>query len=204
MRIVAQLRIKNALLYQAVQKCGSQSALARYLGVTPPTIGSWLNFKNLPKFRSHCSPKRRRRYEELDAALVALIGYGLEEIFPEELEANQNEIAQAAKRDIQTDVPIENLIQAGAIPQLPPSPFDQVKINERSSAIETALSYLTPREADVIKLRFGLNDEEQCYTLKEVGEMFAVRPERIRAIEAKALRNLRKNYSAKILRDYWP
>ena len=52
------------------------------------------------------------------------------------------------------------------------------------------LSTLTPREEKVIKMRFGLEDGSE-HTLEEVGQSFAVTRERIRQIEAKALRKLR-------------
>ena len=55
---------------------------------------------------------------------------------------------------------------------------------------EALLKTLTPREERVIKMRFGLVDGNE-HTLEEVGQMFAVTRERIRQIEAKALRKLR-------------
>ena len=54
-----------------------------------------------------------------------------------------------------------------------------------------ALRTLTPREEQVIKMRFGLKDGSK-HTLNEVAQSFAVTPERIRQIEAKALRKLRQ------------
>lgn len=56
--------------------------------------------------------------------------------------------------------------------------------------IDTVLKTLTPREEAVIRLRFGLEDG-RCHTLEQVGEQFQVTRERIRQIEAKALRKLR-------------
>ena len=63
------------------------------------------------------------------------------------------------------------------------------------------LNTLTPREADVLKLRFGLADGRQR-TLEEVGRRFNITRERIRQIEAKALRKLRHPSRSKILKDY--
>lgn len=65
----------------------------------------------------------------------------------------------------------------------------------------TALHKLTPREEKVIRLRYGLDDGKQR-TLEEVGKEFNVTRERIRQIEAKALRKLRQPSKSKKLRDY--
>ncbi len=67
--------------------------------------------------------------------------------------------------------------------------------------IATALSTLTPREAKVLSLRFGLEDGHPR-TLEEVGKEFNVTRERIRQIEAKALRKLRHPNRSKRLRDF--
>jgi RNA polymerase primary sigma factor len=66
---------------------------------------------------------------------------------------------------------------------------------------ESALKTLTPREEQVLKMRFGLEDGSER-TLEEVGRRFSVTRERIRQIEAKALRKLRQCSHRRILRDY--
>jgi RNA polymerase sigma factor rpoD len=67
--------------------------------------------------------------------------------------------------------------------------------------LEEVMNTLTPREAKVLKLRFGLEDGKSR-TLEEVGKEFNVTRERIRQIEAKALRKLRHPSRSKKLRDY--
>jgi RNA polymerase primary sigma factor len=64
-----------------------------------------------------------------------------------------------------------------------------INLNLRSQTAQV-LKSLTPREEKVIKMRFGLEDGSE-HTLEEVGQSFAVTRERIRQIEAKALRKLR-------------
>ena len=63
------------------------------------------------------------------------------------------------------------------------------------------LAFLTEREREVLEMRFGLNDGKD-HTLEEVGKRFGVTRERIRQIEAKALRKLRHPSRSKSLRDY--
>ena len=67
--------------------------------------------------------------------------------------------------------------------------------------IDDALNKLTPRERDVLRMRFGL-DDGYSRTLEEVGRYFKVTRERIRQIEAKALKKLRHPNRSKKLRDY--
>jgi len=69
--------------------------------------------------------------------------------------------------------------------------------------IEALLSSLTPREARVLQLRFGLMDG-QSHTLEEVGEKFGVTRERIRQIQTKAIRRLRNPTRSRRLKDYLP
>ena len=67
--------------------------------------------------------------------------------------------------------------------------------------MEDVLDSLTDRERRVLELRFGL-DDGRCRTLEEVGKEFGVTRERIRQIEAKALRKLRHPSRSKKLKDY--
>ena len=63
------------------------------------------------------------------------------------------------------------------------------------------LHTLTPREAEVLRLRFGIGDGTE-HTLEEVGKAFNVTRERIRQIESKALRKLRHPTRARLLKPY--
>ena len=67
--------------------------------------------------------------------------------------------------------------------------------------IETVLKTLTPRERNVLQMRFGLDDAQEK-TLKEIGDMFNLTRERIRQIEAKALKKLEDPKRNHILREY--
>ena len=70
-----------------------------------------------------------------------------------------------------------------------------------NNEISNVLLTLTEREEKVIRLRFGLEDGKSR-TLEEVGQMFGVTRERIRQIEAKALRKLRHPSRSRKLKDY--
>ncbi len=81
------------------------------------------------------------------------------------------------------------------------SPADAVMSITLSEQTRSVLSTLTPREEKVLRMRFGIG-EKSDHTLEEVGQDFFVTRERIRQIEAKALRKLRHPSRAKLLKSY--
>ena len=82
-----------------------------------------------------------------------------------------------------------------------PEPVDAAAKQLLKEQVQNALSVLTERERQVLEMRFGLHDGKD-YTLEEVGRFFQVTRERIRQIEAKALRKLRHPTRSRHLRDY--
>lgn len=82
-----------------------------------------------------------------------------------------------------------------------PAPAESVAQNMLTEEIGEILDQLTPREARILRLRYGLQDGESR-TLKEVGEMFGLSRERIRQLEKEALRKLRHPNFAGHLRQY--
>ncbi len=82
-----------------------------------------------------------------------------------------------------------------------PSPDKDLMLESLRTEIERALNTLTPREADVIKLYFGLNGNHMM-TLEEIGETFDLTRERVRQIKEKAIRRLKHTSRSKILKSY--
>jgi RNA polymerase primary sigma factor len=82
-----------------------------------------------------------------------------------------------------------------------PGPADETSKQLLREQMKDILDSLTPRERNVLRLRFGLEDG-QSRTLEEVGQKFGVTRERVRQIEAKALRKLRHPTRSRYLRDY--
>lgn len=81
------------------------------------------------------------------------------------------------------------------------SPVDKTTAESLKEATNSVLSTLTAREAKVLRMRFGIH-MNQDHTLEEVGKQFDVTRERIRQIEAKALRKLRHPSRADSLRSF--
>jgi len=82
-----------------------------------------------------------------------------------------------------------------------PSPMEVTYKSMLRDKIDEVLNTLSPREARILRLRFGL-DNGRSYTLEEVGQKFGLTRERIRQIEGKALRQLRHPQKARQLKDY--
>lgn len=82
-----------------------------------------------------------------------------------------------------------------------PNPSDSAYNKLLKERIEKLLNTLTPREARILRLRFGFQNGH-CYTLEEVGRKFGLTRERIRQIEGRALRRLRHPLRSRKLRDY--
>ncbi len=83
-----------------------------------------------------------------------------------------------------------------------PGPADATSNTLLAEALSEILGTLTDREADVLRLRFGMYDGK-THTLEEVGQIFGVTRERIRQIENKAIRKLRHPSRAKKIRDFY-
>jgi RNA polymerase primary sigma factor len=131
---------------------------------------------------------------------AAEIGKGIE-IPPEKV----REIVKVAQLPISLESPIgeeedshlsDFIEDRNALP-----PVDAASKQLLKEQIDDVLSSLTPRERRVLRLRFGLEDG-RSRTLEEVGKEFSVTRERIRQIEAKALRKLRHPSRSRRLRDY--
>jgi RNA polymerase primary sigma factor len=82
------------------------------------------------------------------------------------------------------------------------SPDDGVLNHNLQEVTNSALQLLSPREQQIVRMRYGLNEAGKEYTLQEVGEVFQVTRERIRQIEEKALLKLRSPYPSNKLLDF--
>jgi len=125
-----------------------------------------------------------------------------------ELDMDVDEVAEALKisgRHISVDAPFsqgeENRLLDVLQNEEQPSPDYGLMSLSLQNDIERALSTLTEREAEVIKLYFGLN-KEHSLTLEEIGEKFNLTRERVRQIKEKAIRRLRHASRSRNLRTY--
>lgn len=113
-------------------------------------------------------------------------------------------ILQVSQPAVSLETPIgdeeDNEIGSYVVDENSPSPAQITYENILRERVEEVLSTLSPREARVLRLRFGLG-QDRAYTLEEVGQKFGLTRERIRQIEGKALRQLRQPGRARRLND---
>ncbi len=119
--------------------------------------------------------------------------------------AKVNRIMRAMEEPMSLDSPVgnEDSSQLGDFieDEDAPEPMDAAACEMLRESVKNALAVLSERERQVLELRFGLVDGKD-HTLEEVGQYFNVTRERIRQIEAKALRKLRHPTRSRHLRDY--
>ncbi|MCI5771648.1 MAG: RNA polymerase sigma factor RpoD [Clostridiales bacterium] len=120
-------------------------------------------------------------------------------------ESKVREIIKTAQEPVSLETPIgeeeDSHLGDFVMDETTPAPADAASHALMKEQLWDVLDTLTPREEKVLRLRFGLDDGHQR-TLEEVGREFHVTRERIRQIEAKALRKLRHPSRSKKLKDY--
>ena len=183
-----EIKIKNNYLYEKMQEQGISTAaeLARVVGLGPSVIGDILNLKVTPY-------TNKGTVRSSIQSLCDFFSCNPEDLFPAQHIFDPLTVNQGAIQANIGELMSSNLLESAHNPDL------LVEITEQKEALEKTLDQLTSREKKVLEVRYGLGDEEAC-TLKEAGIKFGVRAERIRQIEAKALRKLRHPDRTKHLR----
>ena len=120
-------------------------------------------------------------------------------------EAEVKESMKNAGRHISMDAPLiqdeDNTMYDVLKSEEAPTPETELLYESLRKEIDRAISTLTPREADVVRLYFGLNGSHPM-TLEEIGEKFDLTRDRVRQIKEKAIRRLKHTSRSKILKSY--
>jgi RNA polymerase primary sigma factor len=115
------------------------------------------------------------------------------------------EALKVSNRHISMDAPIkpdeDNTLYDVLLAPDSVSPDTELLDDSLRKEIERSLSTLSPREADIIKLYYGLNGEPP-YSLEEIGKLFNLTRERVRQINEKAIKRLKHTYRSRILRNF--
>ena len=174
-RLGLRLSAFNWHLWQQRQKMGlSQKSLSLLISKDVQWVSRVETLRQKPS---------REEAEELASALSTTV----EELFPLEV---LDRYSSQLPSTVRFAIPATVLLLPSSEPEAPIQIDEAINQSELQQVIQNALSTLAPRERKVLELRFGL--EDGCSrTLEETGREFHVANERIRQIEAKALRKLR-------------
>ena len=151
-----------------------------------------------------------KRFEQRDLKIVALelfqpTAEEIAETIGEMTATRVREILKIAQDTTSLETPVgdedDSMLGDFIADTSQPTPIEAASRELLKENIEEVLSSLTDREARVLRMRFGL-DSRNPMTLEEVGREFGVTRERIRQIEAKALRKLKHPSRRKKLQDY--
>ena len=136
------------------------------------------------------------------------IALELDLLTPDETQAIRTSVRAGERLDPMLDrqwrraaVKVRRILRIAQEPMSLETPAEAASQQLLREQVRSALAVLTDREREVLEMRFGLKDG-QDHTLEEVGQYFHVTRERIRQIEAKALRKLRHPTRSRALRDY--
>jgi len=184
-------------LFEAISRVMRvQRTLTQQLGRAPTTEEVAIEVGYLPAVDVEAILRAHSEEQPLDAALQHRLDSAMQKV---------DRVLRSAEEPISIDGPIgdEDSSSLGDFieDEDAPSPLDSATREMLRAQVRNALNLLSDREREVLELRFGLKDGKD-HTLEEVSVFFDVTRERIRQIEAKALRKLRHPSRSKQLRDY--
>ena len=200
--VTAIAKLKHADLWAAAKQMGSQAALARHLGIQQSELGQWINLQRVPPAK----PVGTRWTEDfickLEGKLAALTGKSWDELFPDSLR-NNAEFLDCSKTIERTTtleaIALENYAAASQERLLGYTTNGETK-TEQHDEIQKVLNTLKHREKEILKARFGFDGEP--HSLEETGQIFKITKERVRQIEAHAIRKLQQPSRSQPLLKY--
>ncbi len=181
-----EIRVKNGPLYRAIK--GAYPSVARFCkahGLNQVLVGEFLNLKR-------CPVNRYGEWLPVVQRIADALGELPDDLFPEHLQI------RLERNKAATELNREQLLEVMEASD----PFAVLQRNDMSRVVHGVLGDLMPREAEVLRMRFGIGVQKDEMTLDECAEAFGVTRERIRQIESKALRKLRHPKSTGMLAEF--
>ena len=189
------VRVKNNLLLEKIEEAGydSISEFSRACGVAQTTVGHFVNMQKSP-INSH-----NGEYSQAFMKIVDFLKCMPEDVFPEKL---MDKKIKGYKKEFKIDA--DDLVSS--LRSLTIEPEKKMIMDQAEQNFKTLLKEkISSREYEILKMRFGLDGSEK-YTLEEVGEKFNLSGERVRSIEAGAMRKFKSpstfRQTRSILEDY--
>jgi transcriptional regulator with XRE-family HTH domain len=181
-------KIKHGILYEFLKSKGwNQADLARNLGVTPNDVSNWMRLKKYPK------------KEEVLRKLMELTGRSHYELFPQFMkEPEWAKIIKEIPREfaLARQVDVKQLAGGRKVFALPSAEEEYADIELKERIRHELNNKLTQREAEILRLRFGLFGEEP-HTLQKTGKLLGINTERTRQLEGQALRKIKADRGRK-------
>lgn len=207
-----EAKFKNARLYNAIReqsiclqttnqkiaawKHGPVKAWCEFMGLPLDPVYGLLNLRLGPMVNPHNKGPRLR---PLCTRIADLLGVDIMWLFPQDLYQIEWPRHLAVEADHARFVSLS--AARGVVLELPPGQELALEHRELSEQIRAQLETLRPRDARILRQRFGL-DGSEAHTLEEVGAAEGVTRERIRQIEARSLRQLRHPSRSRTLRPF--
>ena len=197
-----KVTVKNNLILTAIERAGYRSvaAFCREAGMTPTALSGLITMKNPPLLVPG-------EFSEGAKSLMEVLCLAPTDLWTSE-QLTLKHRHNSAERDVNLDGMRAALgINAEeALMLVAPSPEEAMEEKDIANLIEEQLATILPNEQRVLRMRYGIGCPE--YTLEEIGRALGVTRERIRQIEAKALRKLKYTQRAVVLKqlteDYKP
>jgi len=197
-------KLRHGILWLARQLCGgTNTGLAAYLGVGATELGTWMNLKRMPQFRG--GPLREKRRKELNDKLLLLVGKGFDDVFPQAIRES-GWLEQSHERESTHEIEVNRFYDLTDTERMVPAQQEaDYTRKELKASVSKCLGQLTPREEKVLRMRFGIGEDDEDVdekTLMVTGQALGVTRERIREIEGRALRKLRHPRLSRALRPF--
>jgi hypothetical protein len=192
-----EMRVKNNALYKAIHETHrSVGAFAAAHGLRMVSVHRLLLFRDSPFTKA-------REYRKICLDLSRVTGIGVEELFPAHLYDAVKNPVKVVEIDSFTAIGYAGRRVLAALPAPDDfTTFDDAEVDGiRKALVASILKTLTSREAEVLKLRFGIGVDKP-YTLDECARIFRVGRERVRQIEAKGMRKLQHPARSEKLEDF--
>ena len=184
LRLIVRVK-NNILLKYREQHTLTQNQMAKLCGIATQQYQELENLKSYPLAHG----KWNRPAEMVSLAL----DIPCEVLFPEAFQ-------QIKETKIEREVDAVTLLAEVKKAEIAFEPIKRLEDKETKQSIEDAVSTLTPREQDILKMLYGFDPYVKASTLEEVGNKYFINGERVRQIEAKILRKLRYPNRASLIR----
>jgi RNA polymerase sigma factor (sigma-70 family) len=198
--------VRNNLLLTAIEEAGYKSvaSFARAIGYTEQQLGNLISLRKPPI-------NKNGMFSPLAKDIMEVLGAAPHDLWTTEqltMNLHKNSIERVANTKFLLDTNAMQSILGGNVLQLEGNTYEDVETpdqnktkKELASRIEESLDSLPMRHAKILRMRFGIGTDKE-HTLEEVAEKYGVGKERIRQIEAKAMRLMRQPGRAKKIIDF--